>query len=141
MTEVNEGIFTNQDEVVEGLRKSAEAVGIDPDNIIKGDSDEKRTFFAKTSCKRCYGRGFITMVPSPQKEKVFRRSWNKTGRWNKKKGRGRGPTKPKNILILSYSPETPELFNAWGGQPSEPEPAEYKYETGQKYPCKCLRVA
>lgn len=72
---VNEdhGIFTNEQEALDGLRQSAEAVGIDPDMVAPENVEESRQpqFYAKENCRTCWGRGIMYYVPSPVKAKTI----------------------------------------------------------------------
>lgn len=144
---VDDGIFQNQDEVIDGLRKTAEALGVNPD-LVAPQEGAKR-YYARKNCKECYGRGTLEMVPSPQKEKLFWTVKSKRGQ-GRRSSKGKGPTRPKNKVITGLCMPTPELANLWDSRElsaraekyrgtSTPEPAEYKGEVAQKVFCRCVK--
>ena len=96
--EPQDGIFTNPEEVLDGLRKSAEAVGLDPDKVAPEEMpDEGPQFYAKKSCKMCWGRGIVYYVPSPVKAKKIVID-------------GKKKTLPANKLIDVWNPSRPEPY-------------------------------
>lgn len=151
MTE-NNGIFTNKDEVVEGMRKAAEAVGADPDKVAPSEENNKH-LFAKKSCKHCFGRGVLTFVPSPQKQKVFSANFSERGYRAKKR-----PSPPRTRVFFGVSPANEELNELWDDREvqerpkgkkmwstpsrgtSRPEPDYYKGEAEQKVFCRCVKT-
>lgn len=70
MSQMNSGgdsIFTNEDEVIDGLRDSAAALGVNPDNVVMKQQPREQ-YLAKANCKKCFGQGLLTFIPSPQKK-------------------------------------------------------------------------
>lgn len=60
-------IFTNQKDVVENLRESASALGINPDTVASNTTDAVGPrFYAKSNCKWCFGRGTLAFVANPE---------------------------------------------------------------------------
>lgn len=55
-------IFTNEKDVVENLRDSAQNLGINPDDV-KPVTEKKKVLVAKKNCKHCYGIGTLVFVP------------------------------------------------------------------------------
>ncbi len=142
--EALDGIFTNKDEVLDGIRKSAEAVGLDPKRVVPDEEKDKIRYYARKSCKKCYGRGFLVFVPSPQKEKIF---WESKAPMGYFRQRRRTPKKRK--LITGFCPPNEELSLLWDDRKlsakaekhrgtSRPEPDGYKREAVQNVRCSCL---
>jgi hypothetical protein len=153
-----EGVFTDN-ESVETLRKSAQALGINPDLVAPqapdGEGPQYR-YFARKNCGSCYGRGTIDVVISPSKQKVFWRNEGLPGRVTKRKItskkklkrrarrrhkdaaiRAVGPTPKKRKLITGVSPGN-ELENQWDTRRSEP--LGYKADNLSKSFCRCIRA-
>jgi len=61
-------IFTNNEDVVDGIRKSAEAIGLDPDMVAPKQKNQPE-YYAKKNCKQCWGKGVLRYVPSPIKKR------------------------------------------------------------------------
>lgn len=131
-------IFTNEQEVIDGIRKSAEAVGIDPNNIISEDGDVQPKVLARKNCKKCYGKGFLYFIPSPQKQKIFWKNKGLTGKFSKRKYKSRGPSKPKRKWIFSVSPDTEELNEKWSTIREQPD--FYEQEVAKNIFCSCVKV-
>jgi hypothetical protein len=57
-------IFTNQKEVVENLRGSAQNLGIDPEKVAPSETAQKKqkVYVAKKNCKKCWGQGVLTLA-------------------------------------------------------------------------------
>lgn len=65
------GIFQNQEDVVENLKDSAKAVGvnIDEKSVDKlKDGGPIEVLVAKNNCKWCYGRGTVRYAPNKLKK-------------------------------------------------------------------------
>lgn len=62
-------IFTNQAEVVQGVRDSAAAVGLDPDKVMP--TQPQFVMVAKKNCRMCWGQGAVRYTPSPTKDNMF----------------------------------------------------------------------
>lgn len=57
-------IFDNQDEVVENIEESAEAMGIDKESVsIK----PRKIYVARNNCKACHGHGVQRIMPPGSK--------------------------------------------------------------------------
>jgi len=130
---VNEehGIFTDKEVALEGLRKSAEAVGLDPELVApEAEIEEPPQFYAKESCKRCWGRGVLYYVPSPVKAK------NIIGIDGKKKNL---PANELSEVWNTCKPEPPGLKNPMGTMVEGPNGEQYM-GIGQFVYCHCVRV-
>lgn len=137
-----EGIFTEGNEQTETLRKSAEALGINPDLVAPKDEDTQTRYFARHNCKHCFGKGILTVCLSPQKRKVFWSNARKPTRVSfrqTKRARSRriGPTRPALKQINGVSVEN-ELGESWDTR--RKEPANYKSENTAKSFCRCIRA-
>jgi hypothetical protein len=166
MSEEEEGgIFVNEAEVIDGQRKAAEAVGINPDLVAPEDGSEPSKLVAKKSCNRCWGKGVITMIPSPQKVKLFWVTKSPTGKVTKRVKRRtangkkklskpfvskRGATKERNRIIIGYGPDRKDLRDLWDDRElsegsekfrgtSRPEPLDYKEKAVQNFLCGCVK--
>jgi hypothetical protein len=134
------------DEAVEGLKRQAEALGIDPDSVDLGK--EQKVLYAKQNCKHCHGRGVTVFVPSPSKpkkikvnlaaaiEKGVRESRViKTGRGKRRQIR-RKPTQ-KRMKVMTELPGN-ALGEVWNT--CKPEPPGLKRELLQHLPCRCVQT-
>ena len=140
------GIFTDN-QATEALRKSAEALGINPD-LVAPDGDEPTIrYFAKSGCKHCYGRGVISVCLSPSKQKIFqvnqgvpgrvsKRKITSTNKLRKKKRQKAGPTPKQVKRFLGISPGN-ELGLQWDTRGQEP--LDYKKNNTAKSFCRCIR--
>ena len=143
LDEADGGIFADQAGAVEALRESAKAVGMNPDFVAKEDGSQTR-YYARKNCKNCFGRGFVNMVVSPSKQKVYWRNENispvkKKRKNKKKKSRGKnraGAMKKSQKIITGIAPGN-ELDEAWNTRKSEP--LEYRRENMVKSPCRCVK--
>lgn len=134
------GIFTNETEQTEALRKNAEALGINPDLVAPEEGGPQIRYFPNKGCKTCYGRGIINVVISPSKKKVFWKNERKPTRVSfrqAKAARSRriGPTKQgiKKILNVSEAYES-----SWDTR--RKEPAGYKQDNMSQAFCRCIRA-
>jgi hypothetical protein len=159
-----DGIFVNESEVIEGQRKAAEAVGVNPDLVAPEDGSEPRKLMARRSCGQCWGRGTITFIPSPQRLKLFWVTKGPIGKFTKRtkthfpNGKKRpkpliptrGPSKRENKVITGYSMERKDLLLAWDDRElaeksekrrgtSRPEPEGYKDSVAETRLCSCVR--
>lgn len=67
------GIFENQKEVAENIKKSAESEGTAVNqNIIDNLANEKpvKTYVAKNNCNWCHGKGLVTFFPNKPKHEL-----------------------------------------------------------------------
>ncbi len=142
-----ENIFQN-DEAVEGMKRQAEAMGIDPDLMDLGK--EQKVLYAKKNCKHCHGQGVMVFVPSPAKpkktvinlasaiEKKVRQSRviKVKGRKGKRRLFRRKPTQ-RRIRITTELPGN-ALGEVWNT--CKPEPRGLKKELREHRPCRCVRT-
>lgn len=140
-----ENIFQT-DEAAEGMKKQAEALGIDPDSVDL--RKEQKVLYAKRNCNKCYGRGGIIFVPSPAKPKKTKlsleRALEKRVRESRRVKIGKGkcrkiqrkPTQ-KRVKITTELPGN-TLDEVWNTR--KPEPFELKRELRQHIPCSCVRT-
>lgn len=72
-------IFTNQTEVVDNIRGSAENLGLDPNKVVQ-KTEKKNVLMAKKNCNLCYGRGVLTIAGhrerNTRKKEVFYKRLN-----------------------------------------------------------------
>lgn len=149
----NEGIFTNRDEVVDGMREAAKAVGANPDMVAPAPDDDGTRYLARKNCKKCFGRGVLTFVPSPQKQKIFSKNFSPRG--YRAKARGRHASKPRRRAIFGIAPPNEDMNWLWDDREipnedkkrwttysrgtSRPEPYHYKQEAQRQILCGCVR--
>ena len=140
-----ENIFQTN-EASEGMKRQAEALGISPESVDL--NKEQKVLYAKKNCNKCYGRGVITLVPSPCKpkkikvnlksaiekrvrdERVFKVGKGKLKRTHKK------PTQ-KRARVQTELPGN-ALGEVWNTR--RREPFGVKRELRQDIPCSCVRV-
>lgn len=132
------------DEAVEGMKRQAEALGIDPESVDLAKM--QKVLYAKQNCKHCYGRGVMVFIPSPCKSKKIKANIDKSiekkireSRIIKVKGRKglrRKPTQ-KRIRVMTELPGN-ALGEVWNIR--RPEPHELKKELRQHLPCRCVRT-
>lgn len=141
-----ENIFQT-DEAVEGMKRQAEALGIDPEKM---DLRKEKVLYAKKNCKRCYGRGGVLFVPSPAKpkkiklnlekdiEKRVRQSRRIKVKRHKDKNRQiRMKPTQKRMRIMTELPGN-ALDKVWNTR--KPELSELKRELQQYIPCSCVKT-
>jgi len=136
-----ENIFSS-DEAAEGLKKQAEALGMDPE---KADlAQAQKVLYARKSCKHCHGKGVLRFVPSPAKPKKIkvnldrfleraarRRKMTKiNGQWQKR-------STPKSNRITTEMPGN-ALGEVWNTR--KPELNGLKRELSEYRACRCVRV-
>jgi len=120
-------IFTNENEVIEGQKQAAAALGLNPEQIEKNLT--QREFFAKANCLRCFGKGILTVVLSPCKAKI---TWAHKGLRSKMSG----PTKPRRKITTGVYPKGD--MDSWNTR--RPEPEGFKHEARRNFFCKCVKV-
>lgn len=142
-----ENIFQT-DEAAEGMKRQAEALGIDPEQMDL--RKEQKVLYARKNCKHCYGRGVMVFVPSPAKPKKIKvnleRQIEKRVRESRvikvkaRKGRRRQmrrkPTQ-KRVRIQAELPGN-ALDEVWNT--CKPEPVGVKKELRQHLPCRCVKT-
>ncbi len=150
------GIWSD-DEAVETLRKSAQALGINPDLVApeaNEDGDPQYKYYSNKACKRCYGRGVLHVCISPSKQKLFWQNEGLPGRIPKRKAtsvkkqkrrarkrhkdpaiRVSGPTQPRRKAINSVS-----IGNESDWNTRQPEPEDFKVDNLSRSFCHCIRA-
>jgi hypothetical protein len=140
MTEEEEfegGIFTEGAAATQNLRENAEALGINPDLVAPDEDAETTKYFASRSCKRCWGRGVISICFSPSKKKVFFSKERPTKLRNGRRVRQKGPTPKRLIKLKGYAPGN-DLGEQWST--SQPEPEGYKKNNTSLSFCSCVKA-
>ena len=139
-----ENIFQS-DEASEGLKRQAEALGIDPESVDL--RKEQKVLYARKNCKSCFGKGVLNFIPSPCKpkkikvnlasaiEKRVRESRLIRVKGSRRKFR-RKPTQ-KRVRVQTELPGN-ALGEVWNT--SQKEPAGLKRELRQNIPCRCVRT-
>ena len=161
--EYEEGVFTDN-QAIETLRKSAEALGINPDLVAPEDGGGTK-YFARKNCKHCFGLGTMDICLSPSKMKFHWKNQSPPGRFTKRKGLQRKPSQQRQKVVFGLSPGN-ELDVQWnpegarhnpahdakikkllGKVPSRdnrateaPEPFGYKKANMTKSFCRCVRA-
>ena len=84
MNEDDLGIFQNQKQVAENLKKSAESLGLEIDDatiekLAAGTLQE--VLVAKKNCKMCWGRGIVDFVPNQKNDTHNHSEPMKVGTW------------------------------------------------------------
>lgn len=156
--EYEDGVFTDKDEAVQALRRSAEELGLNPDLVApdgaEGEDGPRYRYYARGGCKHCFGRGVINVVLSPSKEKIFWKNEGLPGRVPHRKIRSvkklkrrkqkkydtpvrseNGPTPPKRKVIFSFAPPSEVERNT-----RKPEPFDFKSENMAQSFCRCVRA-
>ena len=133
-------IFTNDSEQAETLRKSAQALGINPDLVAPEKDGPQVRYFAKSGCKHCFGRGVLNVCISPSKRKVFWRNERPKTRVSfrqTKAARSRriGPTRVATKKITGVS-----IGNELTWDTRRREPRDYKEENTSQAFCRCIRA-
>lgn len=142
-----ENIFQT-DEASEGMKRQAEALGIDPESVDL--RKEQKVLYAKKNCKNCYGNGVIVFVPSPANpkktkinlamaiEKRVRKSRviKVKGLTGKRRKFLRKPTQ-KRVIVTTELPGN-ALGEVWNT--CKPEPPGLKRELRENRPCGCVRT-
>jgi hypothetical protein len=136
------GIFTDKGEQTEALRKSAEALGLNPDLVAPEEDGPQFRYYARKGCKHCFGQGILNVCLSPSKRKVFWKNERKSTRVSfrqTKTARSRriGPTRPVIKKITGFS-DGNELGESWDTR--RPEPRDYKKENTSQSFCRCIRA-
>ena len=150
-----EGVFTD-DKDIETLRKSAQALGFNPDLVAPKPADGKEgpqyRYFASKNCKHCYGRGTLTVCISPSKQKIFWQneglpgrltlrnknlSTKKLNKRRKVKRQFPGPSRPRRRQVNGVSIAN-ELHKQWNTR--QEEPLSYKEDNTSQAFCKCIRA-
>lgn len=155
-----DGIFTDNSEAIETLRRSAEELGINPDLVApqtpEDDDKPRYKYYARDSCGRCYGRGILDVVLSPSKPKVHWRTEGVPGRISKRKvcskrklkrraakkykypvKRTSQPSREKVKIMSGMSPGN-DLSEQWDTR--KKEPLNFKSENATQSFCGCVRV-
>ena len=135
-------IFTN-DEAAEGLKKQAEAMGLDPSSF--DINKEQKVLYARKSCRNCFGKGVLTFVPSPARPKKTRanadalieKTVRKSRRFKGPNGKLKRKPTQKRIKIITEMPGN-ALDEVWNTR--KPEPTGMKVELKQHLPCRCVRA-
>ena len=140
LDDVDDGIFVDQAGAVSALRESAKAVGMNPDFVAKEDGSQIR-YYARKNCKNCYGRGFVDMVASPSKQKVYWQSQGAPPRVKKRRKKSQknnkvGPTQKSQKIISGIVPGN-DLGETWNTRRSEP--LAYRRENMTRSPCRCVK--
>ena len=129
------GIFTDPT-VSENLRKNAEAVGINPDLVAPEEDADAVKYFAKRGCKKCHGRGTLSVCFSPCKKKAFFTRERPTVLRRGRRVRLKGPTPKRLIKLTNFSPGN-DLDEQW--HTSQPEPEDYKKNNTALVFCRCVK--
>jgi len=136
----SDGIFTDKSEQIDALRRSAEALGINPDLVAPKDDGPQLRYFAHKGCGHCFGRGVINVVMSPSKKKVYWKNERKP-----KKVSFRQSKADRSRRIGKTTPELKKITGLAPGNDIEwdtrrPEPAGYKSENMAQSFCRCIRA-
>lgn len=135
-----EGVFTDH-KAAETLRKSAEALGINPNLVApKEGAETQYKYYAHGGCKRCWGRGVINICISPSKQKVFWHNEGVPGRISKRKSSSRHRAKksqPRRKVISGISLAN-GLDEQWNTR--QPEPYDYRANNTTRSLCSCVRM-
>jgi len=130
------GIFTDE-AATENLRKNAEAHGVDPDLVAPQEDEGAVKYFAKRSCKNCWGRGVVSICFSPSKKKAFFTRERPTVLRRGRRVRQKGPTPKRLIRFQGFSPGN-DLDKQW--RTSRPEPDNYKENNTSLSFCSCVKA-
>lgn len=120
-------IFSSNE--AEKWTEAAEAMGVNPAAL--GAEDNQVRMAPKKNCKRCCGKGTLTIVLSPSKKKVHMVN---SGPLNYRACSKKTPKQSK--VVAGFFPGN-DLGKTWDTR--HPEPAWYKDENKAEFYCKCLR--
>lgn len=118
----------------QNLRDNAEAHGLDPDLVAPEEARTK--YFAKRSCKKCWGRGTVLICLSPQKKKLFFSKERPTRLRRGRRVRVKGPTPKRLVRLHGFSPAN-DLDKQW--RTSRPEPEGYRENNTSLMLCGCVK--
>jgi len=124
-------IFTNEEEVVRGIKESAAALGIDSGAM---SATPQMRYYANKNCTKCFGRGVYTLCLSPCKHKVLWKKESAVGRRSVRKGSNGINTRARRKLAYASLDG-----NDLGWQTRQPEPYDFKQMNTTSVFCKCVR--